>query len=98
MTKISSFSHKEYNSDEYKDKDQIVKRVRKGMDMFDRPGEQFDRVEDNPDVPQYLLKNQKQYAYMLNRDPPNANFKDYTPPASTPTQTQTPVPVPRNGP
>jgi hypothetical protein len=81
-----------------------VKLVRKGMDMFDRASEQFDRVEDNPDVPQYLLKNQKQYAYMLNRDPPNANFKDYTPPASTPTPTpvaekwNAPVPVPRSGP
>ena len=104
VNKINSFSHKEYNRDEYKDRDNIVKRVRKGMDMFDRPNEQLDRVEDNPDVPQFLLKNQKQYAYMLDRDPPNANFKDYTPPDATATPTHVaekgndPVPVPRNGP
>ena len=39
--------------------------------------EQFDRVEDNPDVSQHKEK----YSYLLDRDPLNANFLDYTPPS-----------------
>ena len=55
-------------------------RVRSGKDMFDRENEHFDRVEDNLDVPQFLLKHKDQYSYLLNRDPLNANFIDYSPP------------------
>jgi len=78
VTKITSFSHAELNKDEFKDVDKIVGRVRKGGDMYDRPEEHFDRIEDNPDVPRFLI-GKPEYAYMLNRDPKNANFKDYTP-------------------
>jgi len=80
VTKIKSFSHAELNKDEFKDEDKIVHRVRGGKDMFDRDSERFDRIEDNPDVPQFLLKNSQTYNYLLDRDPANANFKDYTPP------------------
>lgn len=34
------------------------------------------RVEHNTDVPDFLLANAGKYAYMLDRDPPNANFRD----------------------
>jgi beta-1,4-mannosyl-glycoprotein beta-1,4-N-acetylglucosaminyltransferase len=79
-TKINSFSHAELNKDEFKDPDKIVGRVRLGKDMFDREEEHFDRIEDNPDVPKFLVENSRQFSYLLNRDPPNANFKDYVPP------------------
>lgn len=80
VTKIKSFSHKELDREEFTDRDKIVRRVRSGKDMFDREEEQFDRVEDNLDVPQFLVKNKDKYSYLLDRDPPNANFIDYTPP------------------
>ena len=80
VTKIKSFSHQEMNKEEFTNEDKIVHRVRTGSDMFDRPGEMFDRFEENPDVPQYLLKHRDRYSYLLDRDPPNANFVDYTPP------------------
>lgn len=78
-TKINSFSHAELNKDEFKDPDKIVVRVRSGKDMFDRESEHFDRVEDNPDVPRFLVEHPREYAYLLDRDPKNANFKDYVP-------------------
>lgn len=76
-TKINSFSHAELNREEFKDPDKIVGRVRGGRDMFDRENEHFDRVEDNPDVPKFLVENPEKFMYLLDRDPLNANFKDY---------------------
>ena len=80
VIKIKSFSHVELNREEFTDKDKIVQRVRAGKDMFDREAEQFDRVEDNNDVPGFLVRNKESYTYLLDRDPPNANFIDYVPP------------------
>jgi beta-1,4-mannosyl-glycoprotein beta-1,4-N-acetylglucosaminyltransferase len=80
VTKIKSFSHTEMDREEFTDKDKIVARVRNGKDMFDREEEHFDRVEDNPDVPEFLRRNSQKYSYMLDRDPKNANFRDYTAP------------------
>ncbi|KAG0649006.1 Beta-1 [Hyphodiscus hymeniophilus] len=77
ISKIKSFSHTELDREEFTDRDKIVQRVRAGKDMFDREDEHFDRIEDNPDVPQFLVKNKKKYSYLLNRDPPNAGFEDY---------------------
>jgi len=37
------------------------------------------RIERNFDVPDFLKKNIKQYSFMLDRDPANANFVDYDP-------------------
>lgn len=79
-TKINSFSHAELNKDEFKDPDKIVARVRAGKDRFDRGSEHFDRIENNPDIPKFLVAHSDKYAFMLNRNPPNANFKDYTAP------------------
>ena len=80
ITKIQSFSHQELNTAEFTDRDKLVRRVRAGMDMFDRDGEECDRVEDNVDVPGFLLKNKERFGYLLNRDSANAGFADYTPP------------------
>ena len=37
------------------------------------------RIERNFDVPDFLKANNRQYGFMLNRDPPNAGFNDYDP-------------------
>lgn len=80
VKKIQSFSHTEMNQEKFTDRDKIVGRVRNGTDMFDREEEHFDRIEDNPDVPEFLRRNKETYSYMLDRDPMNANFRDYTAP------------------
>ena len=61
VTKIKSFSHKELDREEFTNRDKIVQRVRAGEDMFDRQEEHFDRVEDNPDVPAFLVRNRKTF-------------------------------------
>jgi beta-1,4-mannosyl-glycoprotein beta-1,4-N-acetylglucosaminyltransferase len=77
VTKIKSFSHTEMDREEFTDRQKIVDRVRMGKDMFDREEEQFDRVEENMDVPQFLRVSGDRYKYMLDRDGSNAGFLDY---------------------
>lgn len=77
--KITSFSHKIYNHPYILDDRRLLQKVRMGKDIFEREGEIFDRVEDNSDLPNHIKINQDgKYNYMLNRDPPNANFVDVT--------------------
>ena len=75
--KITSFSHKGYNQPYFLDEQRLLQNVRMGKDIFERETEIFDRVDDNPDIPDFLkLDHEKKYDYLLNRDPPNANFVD----------------------
>ncbi|KAK4694195.1 hypothetical protein P7C71_g3344, partial [Lecanoromycetidae sp. Uapishka_2] len=77
VNKITSFSHNEFNKPEFTDPKKLLQRVREGRDPYDRETKAYDRIDFNPDVPQYLLKHQEEFAYLLDRDPPSANFKDY---------------------
>ena len=76
--KITSFSHKAYNQPYFLDTSRLLQRVRKGEDLFERKGELYDRIDDNADVPLYLRskESRQKFSYMLDRDPPNANFRD----------------------
>ena len=76
--KITSFSHKGYNQPYFLDTGRLLHRIRRGEDLFERQSELYDRIDDNPDVPAYLQteENRQKFAYMLDRDPPNANFRD----------------------
>ncbi|KAF3184837.1 hypothetical protein TWF225_005748 [Orbilia oligospora] len=76
VKKLNSFSHAELNRDTFKDTQQILQHVRDGIDLYNREGEQYDRIEDNPDVPEFLKENKEKYLYMFDRDPENANFVD----------------------
>lgn len=77
-TKITSFAHKRYNHEYYLQTSKLLTHVRMGEDLFERPTEVFDRIDDNPDVPDVLRNatNAKRFAYMLDRDPINGNFQD----------------------
>ena len=77
--KIDSFSHNELNRPEFKNPKNMLKRVREGRDPYDRKGKTYDRIDNNRDIPQYIVKHPKEFAYLLDRDPPSANFKDYDP-------------------
>jgi beta-1,4-mannosyl-glycoprotein beta-1,4-N-acetylglucosaminyltransferase len=76
LSKIKSFSHSELNLDRFKDPQQMLRRVRNGIDMYEREGFDLDRIEDNCDVPEFLRANGEKYRYMFDRDPENANFRD----------------------
>ncbi|CAG8950229.1 hypothetical protein HYFRA_00008467 [Hymenoscyphus fraxineus] len=76
VTKIKSFSHTEMDREEITNKDNIVHRVRFGLDVFNRPESHFDRLDD-VDHPEFLLNNKERYGYMLNRDGADGGFWDY---------------------
>lgn len=76
VNKVTSFSHQEFNTPEFTNSLKILQRVRDGLDPYNRTEKIYDRIDNNPDVPHYLLKHRDQFAYLLDRDPPNANFKD----------------------
>jgi beta-1,4-mannosyl-glycoprotein beta-1,4-N-acetylglucosaminyltransferase len=77
--KIASFSHKEFNRAEFRDPDGIVRRVRNGLDLFDRWGENYERVDPVTDVPHWLMEdeNKSRFEFLLSRDSDNAGFRDY---------------------
>jgi beta-1,4-mannosyl-glycoprotein beta-1,4-N-acetylglucosaminyltransferase len=77
VKKITSFSHTEMNRPEIVDPKSILQRVRMGLDVFVRGGSDCHRVEDNRDVPAFLLKDKERFAYVLDRDPVHGNFVDY---------------------
>ncbi len=76
VNKVTSFSHSEFNTPETTDRANILQRVRQGLDPYNRTEKIYDRIDRNPDIPRYLLKHQDQFAYLVDRDPPNANFQD----------------------
>jgi beta-1,4-mannosyl-glycoprotein beta-1,4-N-acetylglucosaminyltransferase len=77
INKMSSFSHTGLNQPEFRDFAGIVARVRNGLDLFDRKDQYYDRVEVSGDIPEYMKAHKERFSYILDRDPLNANFKDY---------------------
>ncbi|KAK4543506.1 hypothetical protein LTR36_005400 [Oleoguttula mirabilis] len=76
QTKMESFSHSPWNTAENKDPHTVVERVRQGKDLFGREGEVYDRVDDNEDVPAYVVQHRGVFGYLLDRDGETAGFTD----------------------
>lgn len=76
QTKMSSFSHTPWNTKENREPKGLIERVRNGIDLFNRGGEVYDKIDGNPDVPKFILKNWQNYRYLLNRDGEDAAFED----------------------
>lgn len=75
---MKSFSHTELNKERFRERERIVDRVRRGKDLWDRWGQNYDRVEGNRDVPGYLRgRERKRFGYLLDRDGEDAGFVDY---------------------
>lgn len=77
QTKLESFSHMSLNKPEYRNPDRIVDRVRNGKDLWDRPGEMYDFVENNDDIPPPLKMNRDRWTYLVDRQGDSAGFVDY---------------------
>jgi len=76
LLKMASFSHTAWNEEEFRDKARIVNRVRNGQDLWDRPGQTYNRLEQNQDVPEVVKSDERRWAYLLDRDGENASFTD----------------------
>ena len=81
LNKMQSFSHTSLNDEKYRDRTRIIDRVRKGLDLWDRKGEVYERRDNNNGVPEFLKgeTERKRFGYLLNRDGTNAGFTDYGP-------------------
>jgi beta-1,4-mannosyl-glycoprotein beta-1,4-N-acetylglucosaminyltransferase len=81
LNKMKSFSHTSLNDEKFRDRTRIVDRVRKGLDLWDREGEIYERRDNNGDIPEFLKgeTERKRFGYLLNRDGSNAGFTDYGP-------------------
>ncbi|KAF9891071.1 hypothetical protein FE257_005006 [Aspergillus nanangensis] len=78
VRKIESYSHKEHNKPQFREPGEVVRKVRNGLDLFDRESEVYEKVEA-VDVPGYLREHRVRFPFLLDRDPENANFRDYVP-------------------
>ena len=77
QTKMFAMSEAQWNTPENRDPSIIAERFRHGIDLFGRRGENYDKVEDNKDVPQYVLENNDRFKYLVDRDGEDAAFEDY---------------------
>ena len=77
LDKMAAFSHTSMNAAPFRDRARIADRVRSGRDLWDRPGQEYERVEGNADVPGFVLGNRARFGYMLDRDGRDAGFVDY---------------------
>ncbi|KAK2062869.1 family 17 glycosyltransferase [Colletotrichum caudatum] len=77
--KITLFSHTEMDKPEYMDPDWVVDVTQRGLDIFGRDSSNFVRMEHYRDVPDYVRNNLDSFKFLLDCDPPNGNYRDYTP-------------------
>lgn len=77
LNKMASFSHERMNHRYFQNRTRIATAVREGKDLWLRPKETFQKIENNEDVPKYILKEKDRFRYMLNRDGETAGFVDY---------------------
>ena len=79
VQKLQSFSHTELNLPKFVDPAGIVRRIKNGLDIFDRSDSKFKQVDTPDDMPKYIKENKERFAYLYDRKSESANFKDYTP-------------------
>jgi beta-1,4-mannosyl-glycoprotein beta-1,4-N-acetylglucosaminyltransferase len=79
LTKMKSFSHVPLNSKPFRDRARIVDRVSKGLDLWDREGENYKKISGNKDIPEILKSRKERFKYLLDRGGSNAGFTDYQP-------------------
>ncbi|KAK4171853.1 glycosyltransferase family 17-domain-containing protein [Triangularia setosa] len=81
LTKMKSFAHVSMNQEGFRDRGRMVERVREGKDLWDRPGEVYERVEGNEDLPGFLRDGGEEvrgrFRYMLDREGNGAGFRDW---------------------
>jgi beta-1,4-mannosyl-glycoprotein beta-1,4-N-acetylglucosaminyltransferase len=80
QTKMNSFSHQGWNTEDNRNPATIAERVKNGLDLFGRAGEEYDRVEQNEDIPHYVSQQFElhgRFQYMVDRSDEHAGFEDW---------------------
>ena len=76
---MESFSHQGWNTAANRDKGTIVERVRKGLDLFGREGEVYERVVGNGDLPGFVrgeFERVGRFGWLVERDGVGGGFLD----------------------
>ena len=60
IKKISSYQHTEFDIDAIKNKDNIIQKIERGEDIFNRECN-FKKINIDDRYPEYLIKNKKKY-------------------------------------
>lgn len=78
--KMHSFSHQSWNTEYNRLPETIAERVKNGEDLFGRPGEEYEKIEKNEDLPSYVLqqfRDMGRFRYMVDRSDSHAGFEDW---------------------
>lgn len=76
LNKRASFSHKWMNGQNFRDRDRIAAAVRDGLDIWGRKGNNFERLQNNDDLPP-LVRDDERFLYLKDRSGKSAGMKDY---------------------
>lgn len=60
IKKISSFQHIEFDKDEYKNKETIIKKIKEGKDVFNR-NFLFEKIKIDEKFPKFIIENKEKY-------------------------------------
>lgn len=60
IKKISSFQHTEFDKEDIKNKELIIKKINNGEDIFNR-NYNFKKIDIGDEFPEYLIKNKNKY-------------------------------------
>lgn len=60
IKKISSFQHIEFDKDEYKNKETIIKKIKEGKDVFNR-NFLFKKIKIDEKFPKFIIENKEKY-------------------------------------
>ena len=71
IKKVKSFSHQEFNSEEFLDKDKIEKKILSGKDIFNRRDFKLLPIKINASYPIYIVENQDKYKNLIFEIPKN---------------------------
>lgn len=63
VNKIESFSHQEYNTPQYKDKEEIKIKIETGMSLWG--DSKFEKVEIDDTFPAYLRNNKEKFIHLI---------------------------------
>lgn len=77
LNKMASFSHTTLNLEVFRSEARIVDRVRNGLDLWDRKGEEYETLLDNRDIPGWVRNNSERFGYLLRREGEDAGFVDH---------------------
>lgn len=63
VEKLVSFSHQEYNQEQYIDVGEITRKINQGISLWGESQFEFVEIDDN--FPEYLINNQKEFKHLI---------------------------------